>query len=184
MKVIGVDPGSRVCGFGVVEASDSTLIHIESGQISIDKGLPLYQKLDVIYERLVSVINSFKPDLMSIETAFYSKNALTAIRLGEARGAALLAAAHTGLGVYEYTPSEVKLALTGNGRAGKGEVQKMVSMLLNIDSWDSDDVSDAVAISICHLNSANSATGTRTKARYGRSRRKKRFTLNDIPAQR
>jgi crossover junction endodeoxyribonuclease RuvC len=179
MRVLGVDPGSRVCGYGVLESRNGELIHIESGGIIPSPNFSLPLRLKVIYEGLREVIERSSPDAMSIEDVFFAKNAKSALKLGEARGVALLAAATSGIPVYEYAPTEIKLALTGKGRAGKLEVQKIISRILGIPRWKRADVSDAIAIALCHINLSE------TKERLGGEiirprRRRRRWTEDDI----
>ncbi len=183
MRVIGVDPGTRVCGFGVVEAIDGTLSHVSSGIILAPSNYSIPQRLKTIFEGLVDVIGKHSPDEMSIEGLFFAKNARSSIKLGEARGVALLAAALCGISVHEYAPTEIKLALTGRGRARKEEVQKVISSIFGVNNWEKLDVSDAIAIAICHINLSNA------KERFGFSfirsrRRRRRFSLDDLPSQR
>ncbi len=179
MRVIGVDPGSRVCGYAVVESSGNDLRYIKSGTIipPVDNSLP--KRLDFIYSGILKVIEEFSPTCMSIEDIFFAKNAKSAIKLGQARGVAILAAASKELSVNEYAPTKIKLALTGKGRANKAEVQKMLTLLLGVDEFQNTDESDAVAIAICHINFSRfeSMIGIAPKTN---KRRNKRFTLNDI----
>ena len=183
MRVIGVDPGTRLCGFGVLESINGTLSCVESGVIIPPSKNSVPQRLRAIFEGLVEVIGKYAPDEMSIEGLFFAKNARSAIRLGEARGVACLAAALCGISVHEYAPTEVKLALTGRGRARKEEVQRVISSILGIKYWETLDVSDAIAIAMCHINLSNA------KERFGFNfirtrRRRRRFSLDDLPSQR
>ena len=179
MRVIGVDPGSRACGYGVVESSGNELKYIKSGTIVPPANCSLPKRLDHIYRGIVSVIDKFSPTCMSIEEIFFAKNAKSAIKLGQARGVAILAAANNELSVNEYAPTKIKLAITGKGRANKNEMQRMLSLLLGIDDFASTDESDAVATAICHINFSKfeSINGFSPKTN---KRRNKRFTLNDI----
>ncbi len=179
MRVIGVDPGSRVCGYGVLESLNGEIVHLESGGIISPSASSLPLRLKVIYDRLKEVIERCSPDIMSIEDVFFAKNVRSAIKLGEARGVALLVAATCGIHVYEYAPTEIKLALTGQGRATKLKVQEIVSRVLGIPNWEKTDVSDAVAIALCHINIYE------TRERFGGEivkprRRRRRFTLDDF----
>lgn len=181
MRVIGVDPGTRVCGFGIVESINGSLKHVTSGAIVPTSSDSITFKLKTIHEGLVQVIREFSPDAMSIEGLFFAKNARSAIKLGEARGVAYLAAALSGLSVHEYAPTEVKLAVAGRGRAKKIEVQKMISTIFGINRWEREDVSDAIAIAICHINLSEK------KERLGIDilrprRRRTRFSINDLPS--
>lgn len=179
MRVIGVDPGSRACGYGVVESSGNDLKYIESGTIIPPPDNSLPKRLDHIYNGILDIIERFSPTCMSIEEIFFAKNAKSAIKLGQARGVAILAAANKELSVNEYAPTKIKLAITGKGRANKSEVQKMLNLLLGVDEFKSTDESDAVAIAICHINFSRfeSISGISPKTN---KRRNKRFTLNDI----
>ncbi len=182
MRVLGIDPGSRVCGYGVLDARNGDIRHVASGSISPGNSLPLYQRLKIIYESLINVIGEHSPDVMSVEDIFFAKNAKSAIKLGEARGVALLAASNTGLQIYEYSPTRIKLALTGRGRANKTEMQKMLSIMLGVSEFETEDASDAVAIALCHINLS------RIEAKLGKEfteprKRRRRFTLNDLPSK-
>jgi crossover junction endodeoxyribonuclease RuvC len=182
MKVIGIDPGSKCCGYGVIEVSGGDIKHMASGSITPGHDLLLYQRLKSIYEELLSVIGEHSPDVMSVEDIFFAKNARSAIKLGEARGVVLLAASNTGIPVYEYSATKVKLALTGQGRANKSEVQKMLSMMLGKSDFETEDASDALAVALCHVN--NSRIEARLGKEFTRPRSKRRrFTLNDIPVK-
>lgn len=181
MRVIGIDPGSRVCGFGVLEARNGSIAHIASGSIAPKSTLELSERLKVIYDGLVNVISEHRPEAISIEDIFFAKNARSAIKLGQARGVALLAASSSGIKIHEYSPTKVKLALTGRGRANKTEMQKMLCTLLGVSEFDSPDASDAVAIALCHIHLS------RIESRLGADfvkprRRRRRFTLDDLPS--
>ena len=183
MKVIGIDPGSKCCGYGVLEVRGGDIKHLASGSIAPGANFPFYQRLKAIYDSLLIVIGEHSPDIMSVEDIFFAKNAKSAIKLGEARGVALLAASNSGIPVCEYTPTKVKLAITGRGRANKSEVQKMLSMILGISDFDTEDASDALAIALCHINIS------RIEIRLGKEfiqprKKRRRFTLNDLPVKR
>lgn len=180
MRVIGVDPGSRTCGYGILESHNGKLKHIASGAITPPATHTLSKRLHHIYSSLNEVIQQFSPDLMSIEEMFFAKNANSAIKLGQARGVALLAAENSGIQIYEYSPTKVKLAVTGSGRAKKFEIMKMVSYILKIEEFEKSDISDALAIALCHINISKipELKGQDLSPRSGRKRR--RFTLNDI----
>lgn len=181
MRVIGVDPGTRVCGFGIVDSINGSLTHVTSGAIVPKSDNSITFKLKTIHEGLVQVIREFAPDTMSIEGLFFAKNAKSAIKLGEARGVAYLAAALSGLSVHEYAPTEVKLAVTGRGRAKKIEVQKMISTIFGINRWERADVSDAIAIAICHINLSEKKKRLGIEVLRSR-RRRRRFSINDLPS--
>lgn len=181
MKVIGIDPGSRACGYGIIESTNGKLKHITSGTIVPSSELTLARRLGAIYSDLTDIINAHSPDCMSVEDVFFAKNAKSAIKLGQARGVALLAASNGGMEIYEYAPTNIKLALTGNGRAKKSEVQKMVAYILGLKNNMNNDCSDAIATAICHINSVlqTGINGTGIVIKPGR-RKRKRFSLNDI----
>lgn len=184
MRVIGVDPGSRSCGYGILESSNGDLKHIVSGAISPPKSYTLSKKLQIIYSSLVEVMQNYSPEYMSIEEMFFAKNAKSAIKLGQARGVAMLAAENSGLRIYEYAPTKVKLAVTGSGRANKFEIMKMVSYVLGIDDFDKSDISDALAIALCHINMSKYSDLTSLNIKPKSGRKRSRFTLNDITSKR
>jgi len=184
MKVIGIDPGSRACGYAIVESAGRSIVHLTSGTIAPRSKDPLAKRLQTIYSEITEIIQEFSPSCMSIEDVFFAKNAKSAIKLGQARGVALLAASNGGMEIFEYAPTNIKLALTGNGRAAKSEVQKMVSYILGLKDEMNTDCSDAIAIAICHINSSRNipANGANLNIKPGR-RKRTRFTLNDINSQ-
>jgi crossover junction endodeoxyribonuclease RuvC len=152
MRIIGVDPGNAVTGFGVVERRD-TLHYVAAGTIRVRKARGP-QRLATIYHELLEVLDSYTPDAMSLERTFVAINVQSAFALGEARAVAMLVAAHRGLEVFEYTPTDVKLAIAGHGRAGKSQVKLMVQRTLMIDDRAgelTEDAADALAIALCHL---------------------------------
>jgi crossover junction endodeoxyribonuclease RuvC len=156
MRVIGIDPGTRHCGYGVVEArSGSRLTWVAHGVISPRATDPLESRLRVIHERLSEVIAETKPASCGVEEIFFAANAKSALTLGHARGVALLAAAQAGLLVSAYPPSTVKQSVVGFGRAEKQQVARMVSVLLGIPSIEEADASDALAIAITHATRGN-----------------------------
>jgi len=150
-RVIGIDPGSIRCGYGVVDRRGSTMRHVASGTIKAGRG-PLVDRLVVIYDALIEVCRTYAPTEGAIEGIFYQKNADSALKLGHARGAAILALGHAGLTVAEYEPTRVKQLVTGVGSAPKVQVKLMVERLLGAVSTQSFDESDALAIAICHAH--------------------------------
>lgn len=179
---MGIDPGSRFCGYGIVDGSGSRLSYVTSGTISPSPGSSTSERLNDIYVGILRVIDDYAPSIVSIEEMFFAKNARSAIKLGQARGIAILAAAQRGIPVSEYAPTRVKLALTGKGRAGKEEIQKMLSYMLGVSKFQSTDESDALAIAICHLNISRYGLPKGSLGGTGSRRRKKRFTVNDLSA--
>ncbi|MGH9509478.1 MAG: crossover junction endodeoxyribonuclease RuvC [Terriglobales bacterium] len=156
MRVLGIDCGSEVTGYGVVEDLDGRDLHcIASGVVKARARDALPRRLDAICRELRRVIALHRPDVVAIEDVFYALNAKSALKLGHVRGVAMLAAAAEGLEVAEYAPLAIKSAVVGYGRAGKSQVQHMVARLLRLESPPSpSDVADALAIAICHLHTA------------------------------
>ncbi len=153
MRVLGIDPGSHITGYGVVEKKGAQLLHIDNGCLSIKKSLPFPQKLLEIHVGLTKIIYEFKPDVVAVEDIFFAKNAASALKLGESRGVAILAATQKGLPVYEYPARTVKQAITGYGQASKEQMQKMILHLLRLKEVAQEDASDALAVAICHIHS-------------------------------
>ncbi len=156
MRVLGIDPGTRHCGYGIVEArSGSRLSWIAHGVISPKATDPLEARLTVIHTRLTEVIAEYKPVSCGVEEVFFAVNVKSALTLGHARGVALLAASQAGMIVQAYSPAVVKQSVVGFGRAEKEQVARMVSVLLGIPAIDEMDASDALAIAITHATRAN-----------------------------
>lgn len=157
MRVLGIDPGSIVCGYGVVEKIGKNIVLVEYGVIEAAKAkesMPL--RLQTIFTRLQKVVERSLPDELAIETIFYAKNVSSVIKLSHARAAAILPAVLVGIPTIEYSPKEVKRAVTGNGNASKEQVQFMVRNLLNIaETPEYFDATDALAVAICHCLKAN-----------------------------
>jgi len=155
MKILGVDPGYAILGWGVIEYAASRYKLLGCGAVETDKDMIWAERLKAIYAGLVEIIEQYKPDAGVVEELFWGSNQKTAIKVGEARGATVLACANSGLTVYEYTPLQVKQALTGYGRADKHQMQEMVRQILGLEKAPRpDDAADAVAIAICHANSS------------------------------
>ncbi len=179
---MGIDPGSISCGYGIVDGKGNRLIYVTSGTISPAAGDSTPEKLNHIYAEILRVIDDYGPSVVSVENIFFAKNAKSAIKLGQSRGIAVLAAAQRGIPVNELAPTKVKLALTGKGRASKEEIQKMLSYMLGVSEFKSTDESDALAIAICHLNLSRRGLPDGTIGSMGSRRRKKRYTINDLSA--
>jgi len=153
--VLGIDPGTAIMGYSVVSAKGNTLSMLVCGVITTPAGMLLAQRLQLIYQGLNEVIATYQPDEAAMEELFFAKNARTALTVGHARGVAMLALANGGLTVAEYTPKQVKQAVTGYGSADKIQVGEMVRILLNLRAVPRpDDAADAAAIAICHINTA------------------------------
>ena len=149
--ILGVDPGSNVTGYGLISSNGEKDNLVESGIIQLAHNVSLPEKLKEIFEGLVKIIKESQPDQFAIEQAFYSKNARSALIMGEARGAAILAAAKSNLPVGEYSPKEVKCAIVGTGAASKSQVQFMVQKLLKLKELPQPpDAADALAVALCH----------------------------------
>ena len=154
MIILGIDPGTKTTGYGVVEKGKrgSDLIGIAYGEIRMRRGEPLSACLKKIYDQLIEVIIKYAPNAIALEDIFYGKNVKSLIKLGQARGVVILAASHRNIPLYEYTPLEVKKAIVGYGRADKLQVQHMVRAILSLKESPPLDASDALAIAICHSN--------------------------------
>ncbi|MDR3294817.1 MAG: crossover junction endodeoxyribonuclease RuvC [Clostridiales Family XIII bacterium] len=155
MKILGIDPGYAILGYGLVEMNGSRFALCDYGTVTTEAGTGIADRLKRLYAQLMDVIEQQDPDVAAIEELFFNSNAKTAILVGQARGAAILACANSGLKIYEYTPLQVKQALTGYGRADKMQVQVMVQTILRLKEIPRpDDAADALAAAICHGNSA------------------------------
>jgi len=152
MKVLGVDPGLAITGYGLVEGLNDGLRLREAGVIRTRAQAPLPERLKAIHTAIQELLEEFAPDVMAVEELYFAKNTKTAIAVAQARGVILLAAAQAGVSTKNYTPLEVKLQITGFGRATKHQVQGMVTRLLNLkERPQPDDAADALALAICHL---------------------------------
>lgn len=150
MIVLGVDPGTAATGYGLVERRGATLRAIDYGILETPAAWPMPQRLLAIHAAIEELIAAHRPDLVAVERIFFNRNAQSAFAVGQARGAVLLAAAQQGIAVHEYGPHEIKIAVTGYGRAGKEQVQRMVQVVLGMESLPRpDDAADALAVAIC-----------------------------------
>ena len=159
MRIIGIDPGTICCGYGILETGKikNNLQHVVSGDVKMKRKDPLQDRLKVLYSSLDEIIKEYKPSQLCIEKIFYHKSIVSAFALGSTRGVVLLLAAQNDIPVFEYNPTAIKMALTGYGRAEKRQVQEMVKIILNLKSSPapmSEDTSDALALCICHINSS------------------------------
>ena len=153
MRILGIDPGTGITGYGIIEQRGNRLVHIDNGAIFTRSDEDLAHRLHAIHRGLAQVIERYAPEAMAVEQIFVAKNALSALKLGHARGAALLAGVNAGLPVFEYTAMQVKSAVVGYGKAAKTQVQQMVRMLVNLPEVAQEDASDALAVAICHAHS-------------------------------
>jgi crossover junction endodeoxyribonuclease RuvC len=149
---LGIDPGSRVTGYGLVEKDGPRLSLVAAGQIKTRTRSSLPERLNEIYTELQKVIREYSPDEAAVEDIFYAKNVKSAIRLGHARGVALLAAAAAGIKVFEYPATTIKSSVVGYGHASKSQVSLMVKQLLKTDQEFSLDTTDALSVAICHAH--------------------------------
>ncbi|HXZ81141.1 MAG TPA: crossover junction endodeoxyribonuclease RuvC [Terriglobales bacterium] len=154
MRVLGIDCGSEYTGYGVVEqAADGTLHFVTCGTVKLSPKQPMPQRLGQVFRFLCDIIEQHHPNMVAIEDVFYAVNAKSALKLGQVRGVAMLAASSQGLEVAEYAPLSIKSAVVGYGRADKSQVQHMVTVLLKLpEPPESPDAADALAIAICHLH--------------------------------
>lgn len=152
--ILGIDPGSRVCGYGLIRSHGNKMDYIASGVIRVGShSFP--ERLHLIYANLTEIIAEYQPVSVAVEEVFMGKNASSALKLGQARGAAIVACTQYKLPVAEYAARKVKLALVGKGQADKKQVQHMVKSLLGLSRAPVEDAADALAIAICHANTEN-----------------------------
>lgn len=161
MITLGIDPGTAILGYGVVQDSPEPWA-LAFGTVQTDPARPMPQRLLTLDEAMTALLDEFRPDVLAVEQLFFARNVTTAIAVGQARGIVLLSAARAGIPVVEYTPAEVKQAVVGYGRAAKQQVQEMVRLILGLDRPPHpDDAADALAIALCHLQSAAFLSHTR-----------------------
>lgn len=174
MIILGIDPGSRITGYGIIRNLANKVEYIDSGHIKV-RGDNLPQKLGNIFQQLGVIIEQHQPEQMGIENVFMHKNADSALKLGQARGAAICAGYHAGVEVFEYAPREIKLTIVGQGGALKEQVQHMVTRLLSLRHELQADEADALAIAICHAQhqAMENKTGIPARA-FSRQRRTRR----------
>ncbi len=171
IRILGIDPGSRFTGYGIIDTDGKTSQHVSSGYIKVT-GNSLPEKLGMIFDEITQLINAHKPAQFAIETVFMNRNADSALKLGQARGAAICAAVTQKLPVMEYAPREIKQAIVGNGGADKQQVAHMVRILLNRRTALQADEADGLAIALCHAHhqQAISRVSTVSRLRAGRLR--------------
>ncbi len=157
MRILGIDPGYAIVGYGVLDYDNVRFDVINYGAITTDAKTPFYRRLCEIYDDINSLLDKFSPDCLSVEKLYFNTNITTGIDVAEARGVILLAAARRGVSIYEYTPLQVKVAVTGYGRAEKHQMQEMTKNILHLKSVPKpDDTADALAIAICHGHTGGS----------------------------
>lgn len=156
MRILGIDPGYAILGYGIIDKMGNKFSVCRYGAITTDSKMSMEDRLEFLYDSLREIIDEEQPDVASIEQLFFNTNAKTAILVGQARGAAVLACVKGGLHIEEYTPLQIKQALVGYGRADKRQVQTMVKTILNLKEVPKpDDTADALAAAICHGHSAD-----------------------------
>ena len=170
-RILGIDPGSLITGFGVIDVDGPRCTYVGSGRIKTAQGA-FNERLQVIYEGVCGLLDEYMPHEFAIESVFVHRNANSALKLGHARAAAICATFGHGLAFAEYAPREIKLAVVGTGDADKTQVQNMVMRLLELDAEPQADTADALAIALCHAHQrgTRAATGLPTGRRRGRAR--------------
>jgi crossover junction endodeoxyribonuclease RuvC len=167
VRVFGIDPGSARTGYGCVETDGTRHRLVVCGAIATPPRAPFPEKLRAIHGRLVTLLAECRPDAVAVESLFYSSNVRTALKLGHARGVAVLAAVEGGFPLAEYTPAEIKRAVVGYGRAEKAQVQEMVRLLLGLKTAPSpSDAADALAVAICHVHNLGPTAAAVAEARH------------------
>jgi crossover junction endodeoxyribonuclease RuvC len=159
VRILGIDPGTLACGYGIIDALGTEARPVDFGVIKTGRR-PLPQRLRIVFDGIQTLVTRYEPDVAAVEGAFFGKNVRAALRIGEGRGVAIAAAAKAGLEVFEYAPAAVKKAVVGNGRAHKSQVQQMVKLLLNLrEAPEPEDAADALAIALCHQHRLGQAGG-------------------------
>lgn len=152
MLVLGVDPGSRVTGYGLVEKNGRQLVCVHSGTVATSIQLPFYERIYEIFQAMTGIMKRYGPSEMAVEDIFFHKNLKSSLKIGHARGAVLIAAVQCGIRIFEYTPLEIKKSVVGYGRATKEQVRAMIQVMLKLKKPPVLDASDALATAVCHLN--------------------------------
>lgn len=164
MRIIGIDPGYAIVGYGIVDYESNHFKVVDYGAVTTQAHTPFDSRLNTIYNGLACLIEKYSPDSMSIEKLYFNTNTTTAIDVAQARGVIVLAAVQHGLDIAEYTPLQVKQSVVGYGRAEKKQVQEMTRLMLNLKAVPKpDDTADALALAICHAHSAGSLLGKMKK---------------------
>jgi crossover junction endodeoxyribonuclease RuvC len=163
VRILGVDPGSRITGYGVIDVHQSHLRHVASGCIHV-RGGDLTARLRAIFDGITAIVDSEDPAVLAVEQVFFHRNAASALKLGQARGAALMAGVTRGLPLFEYSPNQVKQAVTGRGHAPKDQIRHMIKMLLCLRDLPGSDAADALAVAICHGHTSETLARIETSA--------------------
>jgi crossover junction endodeoxyribonuclease RuvC len=152
MRILGIDPGTIVMGYGVIEVGEDRITRLDSGALVTKERSPIGERLSFIYRRLLAIIDRYRPDAAAIEQPFMAKNVRSALAVGRAQAIAILAAAERGIPTFEYTPAQVKQRVTNYGASTKEQVQEMVKLQLNLNEVPQpSDAADALAVALCHL---------------------------------
>ena len=152
LRILGIDPGSRITGFGLIESDGMRSVHLDHGVLRL-QGEAMPPRLGEIFAGISRLIEAYRPEAMAIEQVFVAKNPASALKLGQARGAAICAAVQHGVAVAEYTPTRIKQSVVGNGHADKSQVQHMVRMILGLSENPPTDAADALAVALSHAHS-------------------------------
>ena len=175
MIILGIDPGIAIVGWGVIRFENSKSTALDYGSVMTGPELSVEERLEIIYDRLDSIIKKYRPDAVSVEELFWNTNQKTGIIVAEARGTILLCARKNGIDIFEYTPLQVKQSVTGYGRAEKKQIISLVTMMLGLDAPPKpDDTADALALALCHAHCSSSRVGKyfNASANAGLGRRK------------
>ena len=167
IRLIGLDPGLRRTGWGVIDVDGNVLRHVASGVVDSSHGVPLSRRLLELFDGIVDIVVTYRPEEAAIEETFVNRNPASTLKLGQARAAVMLAPAQSGLDVAEYSANHIKKALVGNGHAAKRQVQSMVQVLLPAAGPQSTDAADALAVAICHAHNRSSWKAVREAAGGG-----------------
>ncbi len=164
MLILGIDPGSRFCGFGLIKHERNTLSYVDSGRFALAPATPLAERLSRLHGLLTELVHRHRPDAGAVEKIFFAKSVQSALSLGQARGVVLAALSGSGIPVMEYSALEIKKSVVGYGKAGKGQVQAMVRALLGLRQTPLEDEADALATAICHAHSSRLNPRAQAKA--------------------
>ena len=173
-RILGIDPGTRFCGWGVIDRRGSAIDHVDNGVVVLTPYGPLHERLGHLLSRLTDIVETYQPNAVAVEGIFQHKNARSALILGHARGVALAVASSHKLPVYEYAARQVKKALAGTGNANKDQIQRMVSLRMGLNDTPQEDAADAIAVAVCHAQSMSlNAPGMPTAIPVGAKRGRK-----------
>jgi crossover junction endodeoxyribonuclease RuvC len=172
MRVLGIDPGTVVAGYGVIDNNDGRVVMVSCGALTAQAKLQPAQRLSIIYKQIEKIVAKYKPDVVAVETPFVGANIISALAIGKAQALALLAAANKNIPVFEYSPAKVKQRVTGYGAGSKDQVQQMVRLELGLTEFPyPTDAADALAVALCHLseNHLEQLTGPEPKTKKRRA---------------